>query len=139
MTADGRQPQDPYVGGALWPHVFPTQALQPTNWDQLYIPSFSAGLTLNTSIPILNNEYPQSSLVSGPLSSFEGPSSVGTPASSETALSPLFSTSSRLSSPSTPSSTYNRSFSSPASSKDLLLASADNQTPGAMDSQEAKV
>ena len=54
MTADGRQPQDPYVGGALWSHVLPTQALQPTNWDQLYIP---AGLTLNASIPILNNDY----------------------------------------------------------------------------------
>ena len=139
MSADGRQSQDPYVGGAIWPNMFPAQALQHPNWDQLYIPDFPAGLALNTSTPILNNDYAQASVVSGPLSSFEGLSSAGTPAPSESSLSPLFSTSSRLSSPSTPSSTYNRSFSSPASSKDLLLASADNQTPGAMDSQDTKV
>jgi hypothetical protein len=63
---------------------------------------------------------------------YTGMSTMGTqlsPAPSDNALSPLFPTSPHLSGPSTPSSTYHGSLSSPAQSKDSHLASVDNQGP----------
>jgi hypothetical protein len=128
------------MGGAFWPNMYPTQPIHPTNWNQFYISDFPGDLTLNTPTPVLNNDYAQSSLVSRSLSAFNGVSTSGTqlsPAPSDIALSPLFSTSSLLSSPSTsPSSTCNRTFSSPTSNEELLLASIDNQ--GQNGAQEAK-
>jgi hypothetical protein len=109
----------------------PIQTSHPANWDQLYI-DLPANLTLNTSIPVLNNDYSQPPLVSGHMNPYTGMSTMGTqlsPAPSDNALSPLFPTSPHLSGPSTPSSTYHGSLSSPAQSKDSHLASVDNQGP----------
>ena len=123
------------MGGASWPNVYaaqPVQASHPANWDQLF--NFPGDLTLTTSIPVSNHDYTQRSPVSNSLCAYDGVSSIQlSPAPSEHALSPLFTT---LSSPSTPSSTYN-GFSSPASNTGLLLASVDNYTQN--DVQDAKV
>jgi len=123
--------------GDVWSNTYTAQPIQVSNlanWDHLF--DFPGDLTLTTTTPAFNNDYPQRSPVSRPLCGISSPGSQVSPVLSENTLSPLFA-SSLLSGPSTPSSTHNGTFSSPAPNAGLLLDSVDYQAQN--DAQEAKV